>query len=570
MAREQQFNNGQRVVVDTIEQQNKYNTPDARRLRVFADPLNIPVAAEVPGISKLATALGTIKPALMEYGIEKKSEMIAEDINVGKVAAQTGGVASGEYQQWGFDSVKAVNDWTDWNQKVVQAYQEGFDKDSGDLEQFLKDQWETHAWKDKSDIYTNKFSPLAQKTMQNLRELQGKHVLEKREAEVGSEIVRMFKGDIEDVSKNGVPWDVGQYEMRRDGLRKLFPGKTNAEMDELVFEAVYQKATETLDPTLFQVFKKDHTDGTPGLYNIPKWREKVDQAFNRVLSAKNSAYDESEKRADKALKGAADTVERKALLGLITIQEMTDPDEREKALSDLLGTLKKASDSGLPISTGVLNTFRTFSAGVDKKEETKAQQDAYVKLRIKGASTREITSAFQSGSISLSGFNTLMSKHEAAVNAAAKGSKPVSSTKEFRTAIKDVRNWIGADSFNMTPDGKEARDRANTLEARMTDEVEDAIDAGKSPTEAVKLAKENAMKTMDELGWRSKTRIDSEKKLDNLELKKKDPVNYYLTNAQEYERDLKAKRLPPMTRRQQEQLLAEQARANRSKPTTNK
>jgi hypothetical protein len=84
MAREQQFNNGGRQVINTIEDTSKYQTGDARRLRVVADPLRIYEAPRETNLSKLTEALGTIKPDLMNWAVNKKTEMNKAEIEAGK------------------------------------------------------------------------------------------------------------------------------------------------------------------------------------------------------------------------------------------------------------------------------------------------------------------------------------------------------------------------------------------------------------------------------------------------------------------------------------------------------
>jgi hypothetical protein len=547
MAREQQFNNSQRQVINTIEDTSKYQTGDSRRLRVTADPLRIYEAPKETGLAKLTEALGAIKPELLQWATDKQTEAKVKAAEMGKRAAQTGApMPKGEMEQYGYDSVKAVNDWTDWNQQVLQEYDQTFDKQEGNLEEFLKKQWETNPFKDKSETYMQKFTPLAGKTMEKIRAAQGQFKADLQESLNNAELTRMFGHDINDVMGAGMEYNVSTYEARRDNLKAQFPGKTNSQLDELAYQAVLSKMEETGDTSLVNIFKQPHSDKTPGLYEIPKWKDKIDSDVRQILAAKNSARNKIEAENEKALKNAADVIGNQVLFAITDANSYADPTVRAEKLRAINETLRSQSEAGIPIQDSIIRAVSTALTGIDKKQETQYQADNYVRLRLGDASVSRIAQAYNVGDISQSAFDKLMSKKEAASNRADK-EKPLPSNPFVKQALKEIEVNAGYSPYNMTKDGEEARSNANAVKARVLDLIEDLVDSGVAPKDAAAQGAEMGVKLLKETGLANKTLADANKKIDALELKKANPVSYYNSNPKAYLEDVKNKTVAPMS-----------------------
>jgi len=547
MAREQQFNNGQRQVINTIEDTSKYQTGDSRRLRVTADPLRIYEAPKETGLAQLTEALGAVKPELLQWATERQTEAKVTAAEVGKRAAQTGApVPKGEMEQYGYDSVKAVNDWTDWNQKVLQEYDQSFDKQAGDLDDFLKKQWETNPFKDKSETYMQKFTPLAGKTMEKIRATQGQFKADLQESLNNAELTRMFGHDINDVMGAGQDYSVSTYEARRDNLKAQFPGKTNSQLDELAYQAVLSKMEETGDTSLVKIFKQPHSDKTPGLYEIPKWKDKIDADVRQILAAKVSARNKTETENEKALKNAADVIGNQVLFAITDANSFADPTVRAEKLRAINEDLRKKSEAGIPIQDSIIRAVSTALTGIDKKQETQYQADNYVRLRLGDASVSRIAQAYNVGDISQSAFDKLMSKKEAASNRADK-EKPLPSNPFVKQALKEIEVNAGYSPYNMTKDGEEARSNANAVKARVLDLIEDLVDSGVAPKDAAAQGAEMGVKLLKEAGLANRTLADANKKIDALDLKRANPVTYYNSNPKAYLEDVKNKTVAPMS-----------------------
>lgn len=556
-----QFNVAQRQVINTIEDTSKYQTGDGRRLRVYSDPLSIPVASSSSSVSQLANALSSIKPALMDYAVEKKAESYSKDINTGKTLAQTGGVPTGEMQQYGYDKVKSINDWTDWQTKVATEYDQSFDKDNGNIDDFLKKQWEAHPFQDKSTTYVDNFTALAGKTMSKLREAQGSYLADKQNNQNNTELSRIFYHDIGDVMGAGKEYTTAAYEARREDLKTHFPGKTNSQLDELAHGAVLQQAQESGDVTLFNIFKTPHKDGTPGLYEIPAWKQKIDEESHKIIAQNITARNQMESHNDKLLKETADTKERSYLFDLIKAQDTSDPTERSKKITDIIAQAQLDSESGIPISDSIIKTLMTASMGTDKKEETLYQSSNYNKLRLGNPSVSEIAKSVSNGDISQAGFEKLMNAKDAAANRAAtranKPEKPISSDPFVKQAFKDIDVNAGYSWASMTPGNEQAKKNSEAVKARVLDYIEESVDAGMSHKEAAAKGSDLGIKMLKDAGMDSKalseanSKLDkvANSKLDKVSYKKADPVSYYKDNPEEYIQDSKNKSVPPIDAR---------------------
>lgn len=545
MAREQKFNNSQREVVNTIEDTSKYQTPVSRRLRVTADPLNIYTAPAESQVSRLAEALGTIKPELLNYATERQTEANIRVIEQGKAKGQTGGIPQGELEQYGFDTVKAVNDWTDWNQQTLQEYEQNFDKQSGNVDEFLQQRWEANPFKDKNDTYVKKFTPLAGKTMAKIREAQGQFTAELEASKNDAELTRMFAGDIKDVIGAGLEYGVPQYETRRALLKGMFPGKTNSQLDELAYQAVLNTMQESGDTSLVKIFKQPHSDKTPGLYEIPKWKAKIDSDVAQIISAKVTQRNREEAEMDKALKVVADTKERELLFEIADINTFDDPTVRDEKLRDLTAKAKLLSDSGIPISNTIIKTLISANTGIDKKQESQYQAENYVKLRLSGSSPSTIAQKFLQGVISQSGFDKLMTKYESVARREGSGGKPLSANPFVKDMFKTIQSNAGYSFGSMAKDNEQMKKNADAVSDRLLEYVEDlTADGSMSLKEATEKAKERGVQMLKDAGLNSKSRADADRKLDAVEQKAKDPVSFYKANPSQYLIDVATKTVP--------------------------
>jgi hypothetical protein len=552
MAREQQFGNGQRQVINTIEDTSKYQTGDGRRLRVTSDPLYIPQAVEVSSVNQLADALSAVKPELMNWAVNKKTDENVAEINTGMTKAQTGQVAAGELEQYGFDRVKSVNDWTEFQQKVTQDYTQNFDKENGDVEEFLQSHWSSQPFQDKSNVYTQNFTALATKTMSKIREAQGIFKAEKQQLENDTELTRMFSHDIQDVLGTGADFTAKDYQARRFNLREQFPGKTNTQLDELAYNAVLAEAQKSGDTSLFKIFTEPHIDGTPGLAEIPKWAAKINSEIRSIEAANKAARTEERTVADRALKDAAEVVQGRALFALNDAVNIEDPTEKAKRIAEITSEVRSAFAAGLPISDATIKTLTSAFTAIDKKQESEYQAQNYNTLRLGNPSIQQIAKAVNSGDISQAGFEKLMNAKDAEANRAAtrantqanKAEKPLSVNPFVKEAFKAVTINSGYSWGSMTPNNEQAKRNADAINVKVLEQIEEAVAGGTPVKEAAKSAGAWGVQMLKESGLASKSLEQATSKIEATELKRTNPLAYYRANPADFLADDLSKRVP--------------------------
>ena len=552
MAREQQTNIGQRQVINTIEDTSKYQTGDGRRLRVTSDPLYIPQAVEVSSVNQLADALSAVKPELMNWAVNKKTETNVAEINTGMTKAQTGQVAAGELEQYGFDKVKAVNDWTEFQQKVTQDYNQNFDKENGNVEEFLQSHWSSLPFDEKSSTYIQNFTALATKTMSKIREAQGIFKADQQQLQNDIELTRMFAHDIQDVQGTGADYTSRDYQARRFNLREQFPGKTNTQLDVLAFNAVLEEAKTSGDTSLFKIFTEPHIDGTPGLAEIPKWKAKIDSEVRAIEAASHARRTEERVVAERALKDAAEVVQGKALFALTDVVNIDDLTEKAKRISEINAELRGAFEAGLPISESVIKTLTAAFTSIDKEQESEYQTQNYNTLRLGNPSIQQIAKAVNSGDISQAGFEKLMNAKDAEANRAAarantqanKAEKPLSMNPFVKEAFKAVTINSGYSWGSMTPNNEQAKRNADAINVKVLEQIEEAVAGGTPVKEAAKTAGAWGIQMLKESGLASKSLEQATSKIEATELKRTNPLAYYRANPADFLADDLSKRVP--------------------------
>tara|TARA_R110002124_G_scaffold285370_1_gene463848 strand:- start:497 stop:2251 length:1755 start_codon:yes stop_codon:yes gene_type:complete len=543
MARPTSTNVTNRQVVNTIEDSGKYQTGYARRLKTVANPLRIESTPEISNTTGLVNALSTIEPTLMDYAIKKQSDAYALQIAAGERKAQTGVATDGEMEQYGYDNVKAINDWTDFNASIANDYDQNFDKENGNLEEFLKAKWETVDTSDKSSDYLNKFSPLVGKSLEKIRENHAGFKVEQQTAQNNVELMRLIKADIKDVQGQGLKYDSTQWQSRRWGLNFAFKGKTNAQLDSYAYEAVLSTMEETGDTSLAAIFKDPNADGTPGLYEIPKWNARIKADVNRIDAAVVAADARRTVALDKALNVVAGKVEVDVMFALSEIGQLDSPEEKDAAFAAVMDSVKDASDRGIPIASSIVKAISTAQYKDDKAEGTAVQKANAGRLLIQRAPLSSYSSAFIAGDITLSTLEKAASRASAAQVRADKGEAPLATNKFVKEMGKTFKNAAGYSYGSMETNNGQKEINANATQSGAIEYVEELVDGGMPIKEAVKLATDKGLQIMKDKGLTSDLFEETVNKVS----KGFAPVKYYKANPNEYLGDVRNKTVLTLT-----------------------
>jgi hypothetical protein len=532
-----------RQVIKTIEDQHKYDMPDQRRLYVAADVVNTPVPVKSSGLNKLAMALAEVKPHIMDYLADKESTKNAQLYEQGKMDAMSGkdpASIEDEWQKKGYDYLKSTNDWTAWNEQVTNEYTNGFDKDNGDVNQFLSDKWNTIDWENKSQDYKDRFTKLASKTFDTTRADHSKYMVDKQEAELDATISQTFYDDIkESINTNG-NLSIYDIDARVKDLADTFKGRGLSQLNLLAYSAVDRIANDIInDPNstlqdkskamrLYDVFKENYPNGTPGLY-ATKHRATIDRDMAQATSAYNSAVLKQDQQTEKALKELGKTADRHVETELLRIMTTTEGQARATEIKTLTDFVISKVGEGVPFSDSVLNTLRSVSVKDANAADTKEQAKNYGEMRanLEQYSKKQIHAAFNRDELSLTGFNSLMSAKDSAENK-AEGGKNYTKLKTYKDFKSDIKVMMGYNPFNYDKDSEEKSARINQMINGANDEIENMVEAGKSPREAVDIAVEATKKRMREMGWVSKT-FDKQERDFNKDKRDSNPWAYYST-----------------------------------------
>lgn len=532
-----------RTVIKTIEDQHKYDMPDQRRLFVAADYVNMPQATPASGLSKLASALSEVKPQIMDVLAEQEATKNAQLFEQGKMDAMSGkdpAAIEAEWQKKGYDTLKATNDWTKWNEEVSQEYTNSFDKDNGDIGQFLTDKWNSVSWEGKSDTYKEKFTLLAKKSFDDAHTHHIKYQVERQEAETDATISQTFYDDIKESLKENGNLSIYDVDARVQDLAGVFKGRGQSQLNLLAYSAVDRIANDIMtDPNstlqdkskalhLYDVFKENYPNGTPGLY-ATKHRATIDRDIQQATSVYNSAVSKQDQEQEKALKKLGEAADRHVDTKILEIMTKSDGEERSAALRELTDFVITKVGEGVPFSTATINTLRSLGVKDENAADTAQQADTYASMRsnLDGVSKKQIYIAKKNHEISLSGFNALLSAKEAAEKR-DDGGKNYTKTAPYKNFKSDIKVMMGYNQFNYDKDSEEKASRINLIINDANDEIEHLIDNGKTPREAVATVAEAAKRRMREMGLVSKTFDKQERDLSK-DKRESDPFKYYST-----------------------------------------
>lgn len=533
----------ERQVIKTIEDQHKYDMPDQRRLFVAADPVNMPVPVQQSGVNRLASALAEVKPHLMDYFAEKEATKNAQLYEQGKMDAMSGkdpSAIENEWQKKGYDYLKSTNDWTAWNEQVTNEYTNNFDKDTGDINQFLTDKWNSIDWESKTPDYKERFTKLAAKTFDTTRADHSKYMVDKQEQELDATISQTFYDDIKESVKQNGSLSIYDVDARVKDLQDMFPGRGMSQLNLLAYSAVDRIANDIInDPNsslqdksnaikLYDVFKENYPNGTPGLY-ATKHRATLDRDYNQAVSAYNSAVTKQDQQTEKALKELGKTADRHVETELLRIMTTTEGQARAEELKTLTDFVIGKVGEGVPFSDSVLNTLRSVSVKDANAADTKEQAKNYGEMRanLDHYSAKQIHAAFNRDELSLTGFNALMTAKESAAKR-DEGGKNYTKTAPYKDFKSDIKVMMGYNQFNYDKDSEEKAARINLIINDANDEIEHLIDNGKSPREAVTIVAEASKKRMREMGLVSKT-FDKQQRELSKDKRESDPFRYYST-----------------------------------------
>lgn len=270
------------------------------------------VTAQRVGMGPMPQATGELDSLLQSLskfntGLLKHIEQKAtEEVEAGMAAKKAGNTGTGdESDSWkrGYIIMEGrARGMEDAEAGLAADYETKFDKDGGNIEAFISTQFaeRTKGLQDEEYLkgYTQTFGVAAQKLREHHAQAQLGHIADRHDAHILGEIDKTVRS----YTDQGLPISLMSFEPLKQQL------KSNMKVDyatfnERLFEAVRTVGDEG-NPGVYAMFTRENedgtygeknADGTPGMFNSPKWRDKIASAEAKatavLISRDNQAYE---------------------------------------------------------------------------------------------------------------------------------------------------------------------------------------------------------------------------------------------------------------------------------------
>lgn len=496
MAREQQFNNGQRQVINTIEDTSKYQTGDGRRLRIASDPLYIPQATQVSGLSQLAEALGTIKPELMSWAVDKKAEEYSKEITSGQTKAlrhASPEEVKGEMEKQGFDTYGGYLGGEELGDKLENEWKSTPRTEGMDFDSWYKDWWATNAdpsLSGKSPVYLDKFNTAFGK---NLVAIQTAHAKEQQGFLIASQEDKLSSsvlGSIIDAKSKGKEFSAGDLEAISGDIRSFAQNLQPGRVDELTYQAALRYATDSKDTSVLKPFFDKKSDGTPAFadkkYNeTSRWGDRIRADISAIKTESYNAQIRDSKILD---------MEKEAQRNAVYTKMLTSDYKDE----DIQAVTREMAAKGLFSNIAEADAEAGHLISLNKRQESKGQIIKALELRSqiyegRGIKPSEIIEAYRKEEISKEGANAAMAEYESKVRQDKSDAKAAATAGRTQSQLyKDITygrgkemitNLFAAKFSSLTPDDADKKEALGLQRAAALQQYAYKAMTATSPTE---------------------------------------------------------------------------------------
>ena len=546
MAFEQRFQRTQvndRRVINTLEDQNKYDISSSRRLRVQADPINIPIEADTRGARQLIEALGQIRPTLLQAAADKLGEQWKGEVEQGKLDRLQGLPKEEQLSKWreyGYNYQNSFLQGEDLGAKLEEAIAT---KDpEADFGTWYNDWWEQNAQGVPQDPETlGIFNKAFQTSLVKAQAIDAKRKQTLDTEKQYTTATESAYRSIKQIRSKGLPITLADWNALKSETSTLYKFGNQVE-DELLYGAIERYAKEYTDPDALNILYERRGD-IPPLVDNPKYTDKITNLRMQLVTKKVSDTKAAEAENVKNVKKMTEEYEQGITFKMIELSNIEDPVQKSKALEAIYNEVKDNANK-YNYSSGFMSKLESRVNKTDKNEASAFQEQKYRELYVNDASQGKIDEAVAQGDITQAQWDKLVAKKAAdkqrAATLAAKGEKPLQSNADYKDATKSINTRAGYNPYNMTPDNKEASVRASEARERYKELVEDKIDQGVPVKQAIKDSLTEVYTYMTENKLISPDAIKVAKEIDsnNKELQvKRDPVGYYRRNPTEFYKD---------------------------------
>jgi len=225
---------------------------------------------------------------------------------------------------------------------IAESYATEFDKDTGDIDGFIREKFQGFTKGLKDESFLEGYNQTIATHLQGLRkehlEYQKGQVIQK----VESNALQKMDNYLRPFAERGeaIP-DDGIDQMRKE-LTSFFKnaGVSNSRFNDLLFASLKRLGDEG-NHGVYDLLKRDRPDGTPGMYYIPAWKEKIDAA---QVHAQNVAISRAN-AADTATKKLREDKQSQAMFDVVRLAE-SDPVAADAMFNKLVsdGLISRADE----------------------------------------------------------------------------------------------------------------------------------------------------------------------------------------------------------------------------------
>lgn len=276
--------------------------PRQVRSQVFQGPADnlpsyIPPMRD-PDADALLQGLSQFQPKLAEWAKQKEGE--AEDRgSVDRMAGREQQESGAAYARAYFATDGLVKGQED-GANLMTRYNTEFDKDKGDLEGWLQENYQTRLQGVQDEHYLDGYQKGVVPAFQAIRKAHIDYQREAVETRVKSNAKQLLLNGVRAYVTQNQPVPEGYIASIQDYMGKNL-GVSSQQFGELLFDSVRQVGDEGHFEA-YDLLKKDRPDGSPGIYYDPAFTKQIDQAQAHSYNvSEQRAHAERDKRQNVAL-----------------------------------------------------------------------------------------------------------------------------------------------------------------------------------------------------------------------------------------------------------------------------
>lgn len=339
------------------------------QLEVVARPVSTYVAPEVDyGTQQLVDSLKGLNPALESLQQQQMLEQFQQDEQAAQLASATGKPDGLNNNAHDLYMVLDGNKRGDEDAAALKQEYLTFDKDTGDFDSWAQQKVAERTQGINDPAFLKGYLPNLQKAVGELKadfhKYQNIRVQENQQGNALTYIQQVFR----DAADNGKPVDQATLQLRKQDLKDFY-GMSYGDQNDLLLKAADEVANEGFY-SVVDVFKQPNPDGTPGLYNVPKYRPIIEAMEYKAKQRYVALSKEAEALHEKELKAKQDDLVWPAFDMALN----GDPEEAKVAMTLVLTKNRQIFSSDDIVKW--TNSLR----GIANTEESLEQKDTAITL----------------------------------------------------------------------------------------------------------------------------------------------------------------------------------------------